>query len=404
MNEFSTRTPATAVESSPHPVTHSAEPVVAPRRSGDNLVLTLAIIGYALLSFLLLAVMIYLLSFLGPTAFIVAGILAIVPLVIVLIGISWIDRWEPEPRGALVFAFLWGAAASIAIALIFDLGVQIIAAVLGTADGFWSLFLGLVVQAPVVEELGKGIGLLLLFWVVRRQFDGPVDGIVYGAMIAVGFAFTENIQYFGLAIGEAQGPADVGEIFLMRGLMSPFAHVMFTACTGLVLGWASRRASAASIVGWFLLGLIPAVLLHAFWNGSALFVADFYGYYFLVQVPLFVIGFFIVYFLRREERAVTRRHLGEYAAVGWFTPDEVAMLSTGAGRRASAAWARHHGVGDAFASFARSATRLAFARHRIVIGRDRAAAQYDEALLLERIAASRREMEAAASGRAAPSS
>lgn len=358
--------------------------------------LALAIVGYAVLSFILLAVMIYLLAFLGPTAFIVAGILAVVPLVIVLLGISWIDRWEPEPRGALLFAFLWGAAASIAIALIFDLGVQIVAVAVGAPDGFWSLFLSLVVQAPVVEEVGKGIGLLLLFWVVRRHFDGAVDGVVYGAMIAVGFAFIENIQYFGLAIGEAQGPGEVGEVFLMRGLMSPFAHVMFTACTGIIVGLASRRASAFGIVGWFLLGVLPAILLHAFWNGSTLFVADFYSYYFIVQVPLFVIGFVIVYFLRRQERELTRRHLAEYAAAGWFTPDEVAILSTGAGRRASAAWARQHGVGPAFARFAHSATRLAFARHRIVLGRDRVSAHYDEAVLLERIATGRAELSVAA--------
>src|SRR5690606_25773553 len=118
--------------------------------------------------------------------------------------IRWIDRWEPEPPGALVFAFLWGAAASIAIALLFDVGAQIVGAVMGIDGGFPSLLLGLVVQAPLVEEFGKGLGLLLLFWVVRRQFDGPVDGVVYGAMIAVGFAFIENIQYFGLAIGDAQ--------------------------------------------------------------------------------------------------------------------------------------------------------------------------------------------------------
>jgi len=381
----------------PQPVLHSTQPVLAGRPRGDNTVLVWAIVGYAVLSLIALMVTVYLLAFLGATAFVVAGILALVPLAIVLLGISWIDRWEPEPRGALAFAFLWGAAASVAIALLFDLGVQLVAAVVGIGDGFWSLFLSLVVQAPIVEELGKALGLLILFWVVRRQFDGPVDGIVYGAMIAVGFAFTENIQYFGLALGEAQGFGEVGEIFVMRGLMSPFAHVMFTACTGVIMGFASRRATPFGMVGWAALGLVPAILLHAFWNGSALFVTDFYAYYFTVQVPLFVIGFVIVYFLRRQERDLTMRHLQEYAAAGWFTAQEVGILSTGQGRRAAAAWARGHGIGDAFEQFARSATRLAFARHRIVLGRDRAAAHYDESVMLDRIVDARRRMEGSAS-------
>ncbi|MCW4386733.1 PrsW family intramembrane metalloprotease [Salinibacterium sp. SYSU T00001] len=388
--------PASTLEQpaqNPEPVLESTQPIASGRERRDNTVFVLAVIGYSLLSLIALAVMVYLLSFLGATAFIVAGLLAVIPLAIVLVGITWIDRWEPEPRGALVFAFLWGAAASVAIALIFDLGVQLIAAVVGVGDGFWTLFLGLVVQAPIVEEAGKGLGLLILFWTVRRQFDGPVDGIVYGAMIAVGFAFTENIQYFGLALGDAQGPGDVGEIFLMRGLMSPFAHVMFTACTGIVVGLASRRSSPLGMVGWLVLGLVPAILLHAFWNGSALFVTDFYAYYFAVQVPLFIIGFLIVYFLRTQERALTWRHLQEYAAAGWFTAQEVGMLSTGQGRRAALAWAKSHGVGDAFEQFSRSATRLAFARHRIVLGRDRAVAHYDEGVLLEKIVDARRRMQ-----------
>lgn len=380
------------VATNPEPIEHSAGPPAAQRNGGDHLVFGLAVAGYIVLSIVLVAVVIYMLAFLGPIAFVIAAVLALVPLSIVLVGIRWIDRWEPEPRGALVFAFLWGAAASIAIALLFDLGVQTISSIVGIGDSFWSLFLGLVVQAPIVEEFGKGLGLLLLFWAVRRHFDGPVDGIVYGAMIAVGFAFTENIQYFGLALGEAQGLGDVGEIFLMRGLMSPFAHVMFTACTGMAIGFAARRASSASIAGWFLLGLIPAILLHAFWNGAALFVTNFYAYYFFVQLPLFIVGFVIVYLLRRQERVVTRRHLEEYAAVGWFTPQEVELLSTGAGRREGTAWARSHGIEKAFRSFAYNATRLAFARHRIVLGRDRAEASYDEARLLEGVVQARAAM------------
>lgn len=387
------------VAQNPHPVSHSATPVASSGRGRDNVVFAFAIVGYVVLSLVILLVLGYLLVYLGPVALIVAGVLAVVPLVIVLIGIRWIDRWEPEPRGSLVFAFLWGAGASIAIALIFDLGVQVVAAFAGLgSDSFGALFMSLVVRAPLVEEIGKGLGLLLLFWVIRRQFDGPVDGVVYGAMIAVGFAFIENIQYFGLAIGDAQAPGDIAEIFVLRGLMSPFTHVMFTACTGIVIGFAARRASSLSIVGWFLLGLVPAVLLHAFWNGSALFVADFYAYYFVVQVPIFIIGFVIIYFLRRQERGITRRHLQEYASVGWFTSEEVDMLSTGAGRRAATAWARRNGLGEPFSVFALSATRLAFARYRIVLGRDRAEARHDESELLARIVSSRAAMNGTAQG------
>src|SRR5690606_3794846 len=106
----------------------------------------------------------------------------------------------------------------------------------------------------------------------------------------------------------------VGEIFFVRGILSPFAHVMFTACTGLLLGFAARKGTVLGGIGFWILGLIPAILLHAFWNGVLFFIWDFYGYYVLVQVPLFLIGVGIVVLLRRQEARMTQLRLAEYAA------------------------------------------------------------------------------------------
>ena len=75
--------------------------------------------------------------------------------------------------------------------------------------------------------------------------------------------------------------------------------------------------------------------LHALWNGSAVF-GDFFLLYLTLQVPLFV-GFILgIIALRREEARLTRSRLGDYAAAGWFTPQEVDMLATGPGRKAGA--------------------------------------------------------------------
>ncbi|MGL1654814.1 PrsW family glutamic-type intramembrane protease, partial [Vibrio parahaemolyticus] len=82
-----------------------------------------------------------------------------------------------------------------------------------------------VVQAPIVEEIAKGLGLLLLYAGARRYLDGPVDGIVYGALIGAGFAFTENIQYFAVSFIEG-GTVQVVSVFFLRAVLSPFAHVM----------------------------------------------------------------------------------------------------------------------------------------------------------------------------------
>ncbi len=380
------------VAANPAPVAFEASTVPEPARRFDPVILV-AIVGFIVLGVVGIAVASYLVYAVGPTAAIFAAVMALVPLGIVLMAVRWIDRWEPEPRGALLFALLWGAAASVAIALLFSFGVDIAQTLAGIRPNAALDFLAGVVQAPIVEEGGKGLGLLLLFWVYRRHFDGPVDGIVYAAMIGVGFAFTENIQYFGLAL-TSSGFEGVGEIFFLRGILSPFAHVMFTACTGIALGLASRRASALGGVGFFLVGLIPAILLHALWNGAAYLVTNFYTYYIVVQVPLFVLAISFVVFLRNQEQRMTAARLAEYGAAGWFTPVEVALLSSGAGRVHGREWATRHGMGDAFARFTRDATRLAFARQRVISGRDRLRAQRDEADLLAAITADRRALAA----------
>ncbi|GAA1697688.1 PrsW family intramembrane metalloprotease [Microcella alkalica] len=369
---------------------HPAQPGLAtpPRRRSAGM-LVLAVIGFVVLGVVALLVALYLLAGLGLAGLVIGAIMALVPLAIVFAGIRWIDRWEPEPRGALVFAFLWGAGMSVLIALLVDAEIRnVVAMAGGPPEGFE--FFGAAVQAPIVEELGKGLGVLILFWAVRRHFDGPVDGIVYAATVAGGFAFTENILYFGTQLAE-DGLLSGGtiEIFLVRGLMSPFAHVMFTAFIGAAIGFAARRAGALAGLGLLLVGAVPAILLHAFWNGALFFVGDFYGYYVLVQVPMFLVAVVIVIALRKQEQRLTAERLGEYAAVGWLHPQEVAVLATPAGRRTAQAWAARHGVPQLMRAFIRDATRLAHARQRILGGREGIGAHVDEAELLQRVAASR---------------
>ena len=188
--------------------------------------------------------------------------------------------------------------------------------------------------------------------------------------------------------GNAQG---LGITFLLRGVFSPFAHVTFTICTGLALGLAARRsASKGGAVGYFLLGLIPAILLHALWNGSTFVLsgdASVLIYYAVVQVPLFIVAILVVVFLRRQEARITLRRLHEYSQAGWFTAAEVSMLGTGAGRRQALAWGRRQQRPKKLAMrlFIADATRLAFVRDRLVRGQSTPALHAHEARLLGRL-------------------
>ncbi len=338
-----------------------------------------------------LAVLLYLVSALGTTGVAIASVAALVPFLIVLLTIRWVDRWEPEPRPALVFAVLWGAGVAVSVALIFDLGVQIVLSVSGGAPND---FVQAVVQAPLVEESAKGFGVLLLFWINRRHFDGPVDGIVYAASVAAGFAFTENILYFGRVLVENGLGAAFLFTFVARGVFSPFAHVLFTSCTGFAIGMVAERGrGAAAGFGAYLLGLIPAVILHALWNGGLSLAANTIEYYLLIEVPIFLGATAVVLVVRGRERAITRARLGEYAQAGWFTPQEVALISTPSGRKQALRWADTQrdprGKKAAMNRLIRDATRLGHARQRLVQGRATIGRTPDEQELLARIVADR---------------
>ena len=171
---------------------------------------------------LLVGVAIFLASIFGSGTLVWLGFLAMIPLGLCLLGLRWVDRWDPEPRIMLVLALFWGAGASVAGALLVgDTFTEMFFEPAGVMD--LDLF-GAVIQAPVVEELTKGAGVLLVFWLNRSHFDGPVDGIVYGGMVGAGFAFTENILYLAPAMSTRMPPGSLPRSLCSVG-SSPPSHM-----------------------------------------------------------------------------------------------------------------------------------------------------------------------------------
>lgn len=359
------------------PVVHRWAPV--PPRSRTTWVLE--VVGIALGAVGALAMLTLIAQMAGIAGTALAGALAFLPLVVVLLGIRWIDKWEPEPRLTLLAAFLWGAGVSTFVSLVFNSAFAAAAAQTSLSP-FGQLVLATSVVAPVVEETVKGLGVLGIFLLRRRYFDGPVDGIVYAATVAAGFAFVENVLYF------AQSPEALAGVFIGRAVMSPFAHAVFTAMTGIMLGIASRQRSRAAWVWLFPLGLACAMLLHALWNFSTL-SGSYLSLYFLLQVPMFVGLVALVSWLRSRESAVIRRRLGEYAAAGWLAAHEVTMVASFAERRRARTWAARYGRAPQMAQFQRLATDLAYARERAASGRVPPTAAAEQMHALEQLTRSR---------------
>ncbi|MHA6623558.1 PrsW family intramembrane metalloprotease [Pseudonocardia sp. DLS-67] len=332
------------------------------------------VLGLIALGFCGLVVLGLLGTSVGATGVVVGALCALVPVGPVVAAFLWIDRWEPEPPRTLLAAFLWGACfAALTALLINSSASQVVDQALGRQQA--DLF-GAVAIAPVVEEAVKGAFLVGMLVFRRREFDGVVDGIVYAGLVAAGFAFTENILYLGRAFTEDAAVGQVGSVLavlVLRGVLSPFAHPLFTAMIGIGAGIASRSASVGGRVGAVAIGYVVAVALHSLWNTSASVLGGgiFLVVYGFVMVPLFVALVIVVVWQRRREQRVVAAQLPGFAAAGWIVPSEVPLLSSLAGRQGwRAAVRRRSGrrVAKAVAEYQSAVTDLAFLRDRMARG------------------------------------
>ena len=326
---------------------------------------------------------------LGVQVTLLAALFAALPLLVVVPTFLWLDRYEAEPTRMLILAFAWGAVCAPAGALFLNTGIAIAMRLAGAEDPDLETA---VFGAPFVEEGLKGFGVLLIVLLRRREFDGVVDGIVYAGLVGAGFAFSENIIYLGREFVE-YGQQGLTELFILRCIMGPFAHPLFTAFTGIGLGLAvAVMRSAWSRVMVALGGFLLAALLHGIWNLSAA-TGHLIGAYVLFQVPLFLCFVALVIGLRYREGRLIRTYLSQYADAGWLSHQEVAMLSSLPARRQARIWANQQGGKAAVASmraFQDGASDLALLRARMVRGSAERDAAARERTLLESIVAHRR--------------
>ena len=207
----------------------------------------------------------------APGTLVLATVLAALPVGPLVGCYLWLDRYEPEPRVACWWPACCGAPSSRPPRALVLQGIG--GLVVGFTDDA-----ALAVVAPVTEEADQGrCSCCCCCGGAAHELDGVLDGIVYAGMVGIGFAFIENILYLAAAYNGTDGLGPGGTealtgTFVLRCLVSPFAHPLFTTFIGIGVGIAvdvaaprcrgsSRRCSATS----------RAVLAHALWNGSTLY-------------------------------------------------------------------------------------------------------------------------------------
>jgi protease PrsW len=302
-----------------------------------------------------------------------------------------LDLYEREPIPLLAAAFVWGAVAATTLAAIGNAGWGIVVTRLAGPEfaSRWTAAL----TAPFVEEILKGVGVVLIVLIARDEVDDVMDGFVYGALCGLGFTVVEDVFYF---IGVFGG--DVGGVlrgFFVRVIASGlYSHVLYTGLVGMAIAILTARREArprrdrlriaGSLAG-------AAVFGHFLWNSPTL---EFFPAqpwegtdWFLIPVATAVKGLPLLLFVAlaiRLAHARERRWLHEtlVSEVGEdaVTPQELAILESPRRRlRARREVARRAGsrAAELLKRLQREQVNLAMIRSRVV-------SEDDPALLRQR--------------------
>jgi RsiW-degrading membrane proteinase PrsW (M82 family) len=243
--------------------------------------------------------------------------------------VNWLDRYEKEPKILLGAAFVWGMVIAAGGAFIlntaFGIGLYALTGSEGVAE-----FGTTSIVAPIIEEGLKGLAVLIVFFLFRKEFDSILDGIVYAAITAMGFAAVEKVLYIYRNGFLESGWEGLWTLVFIRVFLVGWMHPFFTSFTG--IGLAISRLNRNPLVKVLAVpaGYTVAVAAHAFHNtfGSVIggvsgFIAgtvvDYMGYAFMVT--------FIIWLIVRE-RNILKKQLREEVEKGYMSPRQyVSALS-----------------------------------------------------------------------------
>ena len=194
-------------------------------------------------------------------------LVTLIPSLVAIAIIWWLDRYEKEPLWLLTVIFVWGAVPTIIMSLIAQIILDLpLAAVLGPSVLYEAT--GAAIIAPLTEETFKALIIFAIFLFYRREFDGVMDGILYGALVGFGFSVVEDVFYFMGSLFEG-GWAGWSMTVAMRVGLFNLNHALFTACTGVGFGLARNSRQLWKKLLFPVLGWIMSMVLHGIHNGGA---------------------------------------------------------------------------------------------------------------------------------------
>ncbi len=171
-----------------------------------------------------------------------------------------------------IAAILWGGGAAVGVYAL--PANSAIIEFLGQAFGVdFSTDWGAAIAAPLTEETGKALGVLAVIIAAKSWLRTPMDGLLVGGFVGLGFTLSENFLYgfniTSMNFGENPAVSTAAVFFLRAGLFFPISHVVFTALAGAGIGFLMGRRAGRN--GWWaLLCFVAAYGLHFLWNSPLL--------------------------------------------------------------------------------------------------------------------------------------
>lgn len=297
--------------------------------------------------------------------FFLAVFFSIIPMLLYLIVIWLMDRYEREPFWMVLLNFGWGASGAIIFGIIGSLAMgvgvtEFIYAFANESDArSLNNLAGAVVVAPFVEEITMGIFLLIFSF--SKQFDGPVDGAVFGGAIGLGFGMTENFIYFQNRVDTMDG---LVYLIIIRTLFTAVMHCSTQAVFGAAIGYAKFRGIGAKIF-FIPAGLGMAMFMHFMWNFSVSFESTvLLGFLFMIFTIIII--FVVFQFAVHHDHKIIKKELTDELNLGHLPADHLLHLPY-PGKRHKKGWLPVH-VNQR--NYIRITIRLAMRKHqsRILTG------------------------------------
>jgi RsiW-degrading membrane proteinase PrsW (M82 family) len=311
-----------------------------PAEQRKQVIRAAVLLGLAALMWLLVIDVFVFTDAAGPQVAAVCAVACLPTTAFGLLALRAIDRNEKEPWRLVLVAAAWGAVVATSLVIWAESLWQAIA--IRTLVPGPGLDVSTAFSAGILEELAKGSAVVLLFLVMRNEFDDVVDGIIYGAAVGLGFNFMESVSYmtnlYAIFAPEGVGSYAAGFQWYARQVLGLFfGHATYTAFVGAGIGIARQLPNVRRKIIAIATGFLVAIAAHFAWDAwltlfpiekSAIGIIEIHLRTLIMTGPFTAAVLALLFLgLHIESRALAEQFRKEAATgIGTITPDEVSIL------------------------------------------------------------------------------